>query len=364
MKTKRLLLALLFLVLVASAGYAQPDDSPAIDYEVALLRSPLGQEVAKLAIENRTRLFWDGHGISYIVATAMLHPEIRTAWGISDEQYQQHMEILVSHFSSAENRATEEELHEMMAEIIARQTPHDSHMADEEMMKRFIDIHKEMLSFEMIATADAMDNTLLTPEQERKIGESLLAAMGENLDLIPIVSPSMLEVLHLTDTQRQQMEQIKKALEPEFEKVLEEFVNGQLTLINMLIDAFDKQEEHTVMCDEVKQALVKKLMAESPAYKRISNEIQSSSMTFSTQFRTQMFDVLTDEQWTRLQELVDNPPPHARIFIAKLREQRGESQENEDDVWIPGPGSWRPGDPIPEAYRQQRNLDRRFPRPQ
>ena len=77
-----------------------------------------------------------------------------------------------------------------------------------------------------------------------------------------------------------------------------------------------------------------------------------------------MFDVLTDEQWRRLQDLIDNPPAHARVLVQKLREQRGETEENKNNIWVPGPGSWRPGDPIPEVYRIQRNTRGNFPRPQ
>ena len=88
-----------------------------------------------------------------------------------------------------------------------------------------------------------------------------------------------------------------------------------------------------------------------------------------------MFDVLMDEQWNRLQELIDHPPEYALMFIKELRESFGlvESEKSEEEgaegglspsVWLPGPGSWRPGDAIPEAYRQERNTRGNFPRPE
>ena len=92
-----------------------------------------------------------------------------------------------------------------------------------------------------------------------------------------------------------------------------------------------------------------------------------------------MFDVLTDEQWVHLQELVDNPPEHVRVLVNRLRmlqasDFRLNVDENESvseaervsadsDIWMPGPDSWRPGMPLPESYRIQRNTGN-FPRPQ
>jgi Ni/Co efflux regulator RcnB len=101
------------------------------------------------------------------------------------------------------------------------------------------------------------------------------------------------------------------------------------------------------------EAIRKKLLAEDPEYKKIYEEIQSQGKAFSTKFKTKMFDVLTDEQWARLQQLIDNPPEHARAFRNRLQKQRGEAEKKGE--WMPGPNSWRPGDPIPEQYRQQRN---------
>ena len=54
-----------------------------------------------------------------------------------------------------------------------------------------------------------------------------------------------------------------------------------------------------------------------------------------------MVDVLTDAQRERLQYLVDN------FLAARRRAMDGARRENE--AWTPGPGSWRPGDPLPPA---------------
>jgi len=116
----------------------------------------------------------------------------------------------------------------------------------------------------------------------------------------------------------------------------------------------------------------KRLLAEDPEFRRISDAMQSKSKEFAERFKIEMFDVLTDEQWSRLQELIAHPPEHALAFRKALREMLnlGESEEGasaasgkidtESGVWVPGPGSWRPGDPMPVRIQEQR--ESRFPR--
>jgi len=115
---------------------------------------------------------------------------------------------------------------------------------------------------------------------------------------------------------------------------------------------------------EKMRAIWKELIVKDRYLKKEFDEMQSRSRAFSTQFKVKMFDVLTDEQWKRLQELIDNPPAHAMGLLKLMKEMNGESEngKNSGGGYVPGPNSWRPGDPIPEEYRQQRNRGN-FPRP-
>jgi hypothetical protein len=190
---------------------------------------------------------------------------------------------------------------------------------------------------------------------------------------MPIVSPGMYEALHLTDAQKQQMETIKKGLEPEFEKNLDRVADGSVTLMSKAFAELEKQgidnlgkmmegqegtqQEKMRAMQEKMQAIQKKLM-EDPEYKKIADELQSQGQAFTMQFNTKMFDVLTDEQWKRLQNLIDNPPEYAKAFGKKLKEQRAANEKA--GAWQPGPNSWKPGDAIPEQYRQERNERSRF----
>jgi hypothetical protein len=137
------------------------------------------------------------------------------------------------------------------------------------------------------------------------------------------------------------MERIKMELEPEFEEILEHWVSTEFVLHEM--------------------------EAEDPEYQRVYDEIQSKGRAFATRFNTLMFDVLTDAQWIRLQRLIDNPPEHALVFRRALKGLSDEDEKSTEptrpEVWVPGPGSWRPGDAIPGEYRIERNTRlRQFPR--
>jgi len=67
-------------------------------------------------------------------------------------------------------------------------------------------------------------------------------------------------------------------------------------------------------------------------------------------------------------DLIDNPPDYVKKVIAQIRKEMGTDDSSTDTPadtsggWVPGPGSWRPGDGIPEGYRIERNTRSRFPR--
>jgi Spy/CpxP family protein refolding chaperone len=287
------------------------------------------QIVMTAVMKGAFRQFWDGRGLNPITIEEALRDENvrRDAWGISDEQWKQ-IDDYVSKIAEKTLRSVEREMMEMTEALP------ENWEADGEIVKKIQDFAEQAEksgALIMDAVVDALDNTL-TPAQKQKIMESQLANAGE----MPIISPGMFEILNLTDAQKKEMEKIKKELEPEFEKVLDDFLKRAPSLMGHI--------EKPI---------------EDPELKKIRDEIQSQGKKFSEKFRIRMFDVLTDEQWNRMLNLIDNPPEHAKIFRKKLKEISGEREEDEKTekppVWQPGPNSWKPGDAIPEQYRQERN---------
>jgi len=392
-----LFLTVLYLLLFAASGLAQQTElvpynpkSEEVLGEVISLPPPPQSEVvytdeekAKLHQLYKTllkiigRQSVDNTAVNVVILGAVQDPVVRAAWGISDEQEQQitaNMSGLVREEPVSESQESSEptEWEEAMPDQPPVDLPNPEWAVELENAlsgSPAIDLEttEGMAIFSAFMCMAIMDggtgilNEALTPEQWQSINESLLANMGEEL----LISPNLFGILDLTDEQHERMEQIKKEFEPEIEEILENWVDGELTLLKMMSVEFESTKEADTEFPDI-EAIQKRLMAENPEYKKIREEMQSKSKAFAEKFKTQMFDVLTDEQWTRLQELIDNPPEHALVFRKYLQKQQGETDESEasetPDMWMPGPGSWRPGEGISEGYRIERNNRSRFPR--
>jgi len=434
----------------ASQMYQQTAASPTpeelLQMQMDALSEQLEATASRAAMKGVLRSVWNGQGAGLLVSIGVSeYPDIATAWGISEEQREQiggHVEAAMEQIGDPMEVASLRILAEMgITEERAKQDDWEPDMEtmlrlQAEMANILENTTEQMGSVLNTVITDAFDE-FLTPEQLRTIQESQLANIGE----LPVFSPSIFEALDLTDAQREQMEQIKKELQPDFEETLDCFVDGfsatqervneeyikgsaerravneQLndvvrstkfylrewegeelapgeSLIGHVgedsesaiiyvtdqaglderqraIEALGTSEERLSLCHD---DILKRLLAEDQMFRQIHEEMQSKSRAFAERFKIEMFDVLTDEQWFRLQELIDNPPEHALVFRKALREalNMGEGEEEEKSVankgtekagvWMPGPNSWKPGDPIPEEYRIKRNERSRFSR--
>ena len=368
MKTK-LLFTLSCLFLFSVIGHSQP--AALLPPNFAEMRqSPMFQRQMEMGLKNAVRSFWEGRGTNLVAFGLLQDAEIRTALDVTDEQFQQIQSIPMTVYGSLRENPEFQEIVKEMQALNMQGDPFTQDL-DKETMDQFATIQGRITALSMNTMSDAIGNAL-TPEQQQKMQEAQLATMGE----MPIVSPSMFEILNLTDAQKEQMEGIKKELEPEFEKNLKDFSSGQMIVANKLFDELEKQGALNINMQErdVNAAMAnakamqekaveatKKLMAEDPEFKRIQDETNANAKAFASQFQVKMFDVLTDEQWKRLLELTDNPSALAKVLLKKAKEQRGESEAGVAG-WQPSADSWKPGDPVPEQYRQERNTKSRFPR--
>jgi len=335
--------------------------------------------------QNISRHIWHGSGRSIANDTLLRDPAFRAAFGVSDETYQQILENARDKVSIPENpefRKVVQEFEDTREALTGSRymmgQPLNMRDGDEERMKLFNrsrELQEKMqtmaseASFLYDRLYGAAFEDALSPELKQKIGEAWLAAMGETESF----SPSLFEVLNLTDTQKEGMERIKKELEPEFEKYLEIFGNNAAKITKMVDDWLSRPEVQRAFSDSGLSLNVW-LRQEEPEFGRLVDESRASRMAFITLFRTRMHDILTDGQRRRLQELSDNPPPYALYLIQRLRRERGRHEEvainqsgksdragADKDIWIPGPNAWRPGDPLlPGAHRLERSSP--FPR--
>ena len=332
----------LCLLVFVFAGLAQP---PQIDRQ-----DPMVQQAQKNALEAAFRSIWEGRGANLVAAGVLNDPDVRIALGVSEEQYQNIRDAMGNIGNEMQNHPDYQKFMEEVEAAGIPDNPAALQNVDAETMDKLLDIQRRLSSFTTNYMSDCIGNAL-TPEQKHKIGEAQLASLGE----LPVISPSMFEVLGLSDDQKQEMKKIKKDFEPEFEKTLESFTNSAMMMLNKSFSEHEKQQG--IDTEEIQN----KLMAEDPEYKRVHDELMSTGKAFATRFKTKMFDILTDAQWMRLQELIDHPPVHARVYLKSMKAMSGEAEKS-GGGWSPGPHSWRPGDPIPVEYRQERNTRRGFPR--
>ena len=313
------------------------------------------------AIKDSLRINWDSRSSNNLIVSIFgiiaQDPDVSIAFGVSDEQHQQIQE--------APNRAvwemqTDPEVQRIRKEIwalVERESsepsilrhaapPIEQHFTNVETWEKIKDLQREMLSAKNNVMSDAY-NGVLTSEQMQKVRESLIANKGTGTRTVPSVVPVMFEALDLTDVQRQQMRTLEKNFESELEKHLEKYANARLRFSDMLF-----------------RTGITSGAAEKLELKKAIDEIYNQKEAVAERFKTAVRErgILTEEQWARFHDLIDNPPEHARIFGARLQMLNGGGGDATSG-WQPGPDSWQPGDAIPEEYRQQRNERSTFPRP-
>jgi hypothetical protein len=233
--------------------------------------------------------------------------------------------------------------------------------ATEETRARYIDLRTEMIAMEQQMHIDIL-NATYTPDQLKKINEFMISNMSET----EFVFPGMFEVLGLSEEQKEQLAKIQKEMEPEIEQQIDGRVAYYSKEHKTTNEARDEQLRRTTDPEERERIFndrdsYRKILAE---LKPDRDKMMKSNKELADKLKIKMFDVLTDEQWKRMCQLIDNPPEYAKKMITQQRKDRAEldSLNGKPEVYTPGPNSWQPGQPIPEEYRQQRNTGGRFPR--
>jgi len=389
MKPTQLFLTMSFLLLLAGVGYCQ-------------MSTPQpGLNASTDVSETRTSdpglvRYWLNIEMPILGQTQALmrDSELRALLGVSDEYYQ---EILATvrdasgHISEhpgyeeAEREHTEATQALFQASGISphaitpmfQLTPENAAAFERAQAagRRLESIHSEFATISGSRRHEAFHDAL-TPELKQKLQDIQLAevVLGEGTAF----DPRVFAALNLVDTQKEQLDQIRKELETEFLIFRESLSEpGGIMFRKSEATAHEaarisrEAERRGEGGPEAINAVRTKLLMEDPEYQKALAEVLSGTRAFASLFTTRMFDILNGEQRRRLQNLIENPPPHVRFHLNRLREQRGESARwtegegtgGDRDIWLPGPDSWRPGDPLPERYWRNRNLRGTFPRP-
>ena len=374
------------LFLFSSIGHAQQPMPPSKwKVNVQFHKTPMAQQIVSESLKKQMREYWNGR----TWAMDLTSPEIRAALDISDELHQniRNAREQIDRAATAvlTGRTTINQEHPELQELLKEKQASDKEMEmvqrspefikfwEEESRKAgqpikffFPDLYpdaplaakegfeksqvigRKILEWQMKNEHDAVFN-VLPPELKQRINETLLANMAD----LPIVSPNMFEALNLTNAQKEQMEEIRKEHEPEFERNLEKLVSGQMFIMNKILDELDQQEDGSEDTFWEQMGIVqKRMLAEDPECKEIYEEIRSQGQSFAAKYKEKMFDVLTDEQWVRLLNLIDDPPEHAQA-VRKLTKLVAEKSSS---GWqSPSDKPWRMDNAIPQEYRLRRN---------
>jgi len=329
----------------------------------AMQRSPAMLQEQRNALKRMMNSFWHGEGSNLIAVDFLQQEYFREGIGVSEEQFQKIRSVPQSVMEGPDFQQYRDEMQKLMTEDGG---PFGEN-ATEEMRNRFVELQTQMSAKIQEALMEGMKkavNENLTPEQLKKVQEAQISAMSE----IPITAPNMFEALDLSDAQRRQLDEIKKEMEPEFDKHVDKWVDAQMKMMEKVREAFEKVNEITDSEEQQRfmQNLQENIRKANPDIQRAMNEAMESGKVFSDALKSKMFDVLTDEQWKRMVDLIDNPPEYMKKAIAEMRKEMGADDpqarsRQPGGGYVPGPGAWQPGSSaIPEQYRQERNS--RFPR--
>ena len=202
---------------------------------------------------------------------------------------------------------------------------------------------ERMNKFRGITAMQTKLNQVLTPEQQVKYTEISFQASG-GLDSWHL-NDQLLEVVNLTDAQKDQIRKITTERETEIRAAMRQRVAGQ---------PFDWQNATQEERDKRAAALVAE-----------QNDNRATDEALVKKFAEQMQAVLTVTQRAKAEKLTAEAPVLVAKLLAKKQDASRPEQQVQDKqvpVYVPHSGSWQPGDPIPEGYRQERR-EGRFPRP-
>ena len=298
----------------------------------------------------------NGHNANLGVVQFLGNDYFREGIGISEEQRQKiHKEVLgTSMYDHVKNELDYISLMDKLENEFNPWHPN----ATTETLEKFAALHMER--DEMVKNKHlSLFYGNLTADQIQKVNEFHISYMSET----EFVFPGMFEALGLSDEQKQQLDNVQNEIMPELDKHIEKQLvleaKRKEKMDEILKNVTDQKERERLQFHDIDTT--KKVW---DALQTESNEVKESGKKLADSLKIKMFDVLTDEQWERLIKLTDDPPE----YIKKLLEQQRKWKEASDDAdskpeaWAPGPNSWKPGDPIPEGYRQQRQERGRFPR--
>ena len=363
MRTFAIIAILCFSMLFAIVSAQEPSaEQQQIEKKLRYLVSPMRRlewEAEKLA---GFRSPWNGQG-SWAVFRFMTVYGDKNELGLTDEQKQrfsfhfteEHLETNL-HNELHENPTPE--YTQAMEALKATLLPGDPYLerATEEQKNAFREAESTLNSF-LHAAMQKEIQEILTPEQMlqlRKLEMQLMPALG-----VPF--PAMFDPLDLTDEQKKEMNKITEEMKTEYDKLIIEALVWDSERISSMYEplrgkSFASQEEFQKACEEARKTWEATVARSSEAQHKKFVEHMKRGIEFTTLLQTRLMNVLTDEQLDKMQTILDETPMFAKKIIATIKIMQAAAKLS--PTYVPGPDSWRPGDPVPEQFKEERQRSR------
>ena len=351
MKTFQLFLTAMLLLGLTTASVAQNNLDAA------------RRQVLRNSFKRSMSSHWSGEGSNLMVFDLITQDTFCEGVGITKEQVQRIQDAMGSMHTVYENDPRLKPFQDEMNKLMNEHGNPFAEDASEELRQKYNELDARRRERMTDVSTERMQNIInenLTSDQLKKFKEFQISIMSES----PIISPNMFEVLGLSDAQKKQLDAIKREMEPEVDIMIDKLVDGQVKFTEIVQNAVDKKLEGVTDPEErakIQKEVRDEIRKSDPELQKVMREIMGIGKEVADKLKIKMFDVLTDEQWNRMIGLIDNPPDYAKKLLAQIHKEMGTDNSNPGE-WQPGPNSWRPGDPIPEGYRQQRQERGRFPR--
>lgn len=341
-------------VLIFAPSPSAADDMEPFLKEMRSPRWPLWQEAQE---RPGYRALWNGQG-NWLATRIMLRSGSDAELGLSEEQNERlaflrkdneiGRELLIQ-----KHREGDPEL--LAADALAKAAvPADDpyfERATEEQKRAFVAANEQYFLLADRYKEEAVAETL-TPEQMLKVQTLKLQLLPE----MGLALPAMFEPLGLSEDQKEQMAAIKKELEPEFEKMVDEAMALRREYFTLLAADFvavakDKPIDSGEAMNRMMMESAMKVMKDDKLMKKFRDHAEKGRK-FAGALKSRLMNVLSDEQLDRMQELIDKMPEFAKARLTGMRKAREEREKQ--DMWMPGPETWRPGDGTPKDFKERR----------
>ena len=248
------------------------------------------------------------------------------------------------------------EFTQAMEKLQAAELPDDPLLerATEQQKNAWLEAQTDMIGILAGTMQKDMEETLTQGQmlQVRKLEMQLMPEIG-----IPF--PSMFDPLDLTDDQKKEMNKITDEMKAEYDRLTQEAATLKAerlaaTYQSLQGKVFTSQADF----DKALQDVHRQYVPSEEILKKYK-DLRERGTKFTTLLQTRLMDVLTDEQLDKMAQILAETPK----FIKKVRAEFQANQKAQQKLptYVPGPDSWRPGDPVPEKFKEERKAGR-FPR--